>query len=263
MEIQLPNFRMEYDDQGMGLPMLLIHGYPFNRTMWGPQINELQKSARVLVPDLRGFGGSDPIGGAYSMDMLAQDCHNFLNDLGVKQPVVVGGLSMGGYIAFAFYRLFPERVHALMLAATRAAPDSAEAKTQRSKNIELALELGAPAIAEAMLPRLLSHQTYTQQPGLVTFMHAMMETASVEGIVGALTALRDRPDSTPTLATIDRPCLIVHGADDQIIPLQEARSMQAAIRGSHLEIIQAAGHLVNLEQPEIFNKALESFINSI
>ncbi len=197
MEIQLTDFRMEFEDQGLGLPVLLIHGYPFNHTLWEPQIKELQKTARLLAPDLRGFGGSDPMRGIYTMELLAQDCHDFLNNIGVKQPVVVGGLSMGGYVALAFYRMFPERVMALLLTATRAGADSAEAQAGRMKNVELALERGAPAIAGAMLPRLMSPKTYSRQPDLVAVVRDMIESASVEGIVGALLGMRDRPELDP------------------------------------------------------------------
>jgi 3-oxoadipate enol-lactonase len=262
MEIKLNDFRMEYSDLGMGLPLLLIHGYPLNRMLWEPQMQGLQSEARILAPDLRGFGGSDPMQGVYSMDVLAQDCFDFLNNIGVKQPVVVGGLSMGGYIAFAFYRLFPERVAGLLLAATRAAPDSEAAKAGRKKSIELALELGAAAIAEPMLPKMMSPKTYALQPKLVDTVRKIMESASVEGIVGALSGMQARPDSTPTLALIDKPTLVLHGADDQLIPLQEAQAMQTAIKNSHLEVLPDAGHLLNLEQPELFNQAVAGFINS-
>jgi pimeloyl-ACP methyl ester carboxylesterase len=263
MEIKLNDFRMEYSDQGIGMPILLIHGYPLNRMLWEPQIQDLQGEARILAPDLRGFGGSDPIQGAYSMDLLAQDCFDFLNNIGAKQPVVIGGLSMGGYIAFAFYRLFPERVAALLLAATRAAPDSEEAKAGRNKSIELALERGATAIAEAMLPKMMSPKTYAQQPKLVDVVRKIMESASVEGIVGALKGMQTRPDSTPTLALIDKPTLVLHGADDQLIPLKEAQGMQAAIKNSRMEVLPDAGHLLNLEQPELFNRAVARFMNSL
>jgi 3-oxoadipate enol-lactonase len=263
MEIQLPDFRMEYEDQGLGLPLLLIHGFPLDHTLWNPQVKELQKAARLLAPDLRGFGGSDPVLGTYTMDLLAKDCYDFLNNIGVKQPVIVGGLSMGGYVTFAFYRKYPERVLGLFLAATRAAPDSAEARAMRTKNVALAMECGSPAIAELMLPKLLSPITYTQKPHLVTAIREVMEGASVEGIVGALLGMRDRPDSTPILAQIDKPTLIIHGANDQLIPLKEAQAMQAAIRSSRLEVLPEAGHLLTLEQPQLFNKALQDFITSI
>ncbi len=263
MEIQLKEFRMEYEDQGLGLPVLFIHGYPFDHTLWDRQIKGLQNEARLLAPDLRGFGGSDPVLGTYKMELLAQDCHEFLNYIAVKQPVLVAGLSMGGYVAFAFYRMYPERVAGLLLAATRATPDTDEGKTARTRNVELAMEAGAPAIAEAMLPKLMSPKTYDRQPGLVDSVREMMEGASVEGIVGALLGMRDRPDSTPTLAQINVPTLVIHGADDQIIPLNEAQAMQAAIRNSRLEVLPDAGHLLNMEQPELFNKAAASFINSL
>ncbi len=263
MEIKLNDFRMEYSDVGMGMPLLLIHGYPLNRMIWEPQMEGLQSEARILAPDLRGFGGSDPMQGAYSMDLLAQDCFDFLNNIGVKQPVVVGGLSMGGYIAFAFYRLFPDRVAALLLSSTRAAPDSEEAKSGRQKSIELALERGAAAIAEPMLPKMMSPKTYARQPKLVDSVRTIMESASVEGIVGSLLGMQARPDSTPTLALIDKPTLVLHGADDQIIPLKEAQTMQAAIQNSQMEVLPEAGHLLNLEQPELFNQAVVGFIKSL
>lgn len=263
MEIQLKEFRMEYEDQGLGMPVLLIHGYPLDHTLWEPQIKGLQNEAHILAPDLRGFGGSDPVLGTYKMELLAQDCHEFLNNIAVKQPVLVAGLSMGGYIAFAFFRMFPERVAGLLLVATRAAPDSDEAKAVRTKNVELAMEGGAPAIAEVMLPKLMSPKTYNRRPELVAAVREMIEGASVEGIVGALLGMRDRPDSTPTLAQINIPTLVLHGADDQIIPLNEAQAMQAAIRNSRLEVLPDAGHLLNLEQPELFNKAAAAFINSL
>jgi 3-oxoadipate enol-lactonase len=263
MEIRLKDFRLEYEDQGLGLPVLLIHGFPFDHTLWNPQIKGLQGEARLLAPDLRGFGGSDPVPGTYTMDLLAQDCHEFLNNIGVKQPVVVAGLSMGGYVALAFYRLFPERVAAMLLTATRAEPDSDEAKAGRMANVELAMARGASTIANAMFPKLFSPKTYKQQPKLVKAVCQMMEGASVEGIVGALFGMRDRPDSTPTLALIDKPTLILHGADDQIVPLQEAQSMHAAIRNSHLEVLPDAGHLVNMEQPDLYNKAVIAFIKTV
>jgi len=263
MEIKLNDFRMEYNDVGMGLPLLLIHGYPLNRTLWDPQIQGLQNEARILAPDLRGFGGSDPMQGAYSMDLLAQDCFEFLNNIGVKQPVVVGGLSMGGYIAFAFYRLFPDRVAALLLSSTRAAPDSEEAKSGRQKSVELAMERGASAVVELMLPKMMSPKTYSEQPALVDIVQKMMVSSSVEGIVGSLLGMQARPDSTPTLALIDKPTLVLHGADDQLIPVKDAQTLQAAIKNSRLEVLPDAGHLLNLEQPERFNQAVASFINSL
>lgn len=263
MRIRLHDLTMGYEDKGSGQPLLFIHGYPLNRTMWEPQIAGLADIARVIAPDLRGYGESDPVPGPYSMEMLADDCAALLDAIGVTQPVVVCGLSMGGYVAFAFYRKYAARVVGLILAATRAGADSPEGKANRTKSAELAREQGAGPIVETMLSKMLSPQSYQARPELVAHVGRILESASVGGIVGALMAMRERPDSTPTLAQIDKPTLILHGADDQLISPQEAQAMHAAIKTSQLRMVPAAGHLPNLEQPELFNSAVREFINSL
>lgn len=263
MGLHINGFFMEYQDQGSGIPLLLIHGYPLNSTLWKPQIEGLIDTARIITPDLRGFGGSDPVEGVYTMDLLARDCKELLDNLGEKQRIVVGGLSMGGYVTLAFQRLFPERVEAMILAATRPGPDSTEAKANRDRGVETALEQGTPAIVDSMLPKMMSPKTYAEKPDLVRFSRNIMETSSVEGIIGALQGMKDRPDSTPLLPHINKPVLILHGADDQLIPVKEAEAMQAAIPNAQLQILPDAGHLLNIEQPELFNKAIEQFLISL
>lgn len=263
MQVRINDYTMEYDDSGIGIPLLLIHGYPLNHQMWRPQITGLGEIARVVAPDLRGHGLSDPVQGKYDMELLAQDCRELLDDLGIRRPVVIGGLSMGGYVTLAFYRLFPTRVAGLILAATRASADSPEGKANRDKSAALALEQGTPAIVASMLPRMMSPITYLEKPELVVTIEEIMETTSVEGITGDLMGMKDRPDSTPLLANIDKPTLILHGTDDQLVPLSEAESMHTAIKDSRLQVIADAGHLLNLEQPEQFNLAVHDFLLSI
>jgi pimeloyl-ACP methyl ester carboxylesterase len=254
---------MEYEDRGAGMPLLLIHGFPLNRTLWKPQWEALGGVARLLVPDLRGFGESDAAPGPYSMDLLARDCAGLLDVLGITQPVVVGGLSMGGYVTFAFARSFPERVRGLILAATRAGADTPEGKANREKSAALARAQGPAAVAGAMLPRMMSPKTYETRQPLVELARRIMETASVEGIVGAQLGMKDRPDFTSLLSTIEKPVLILHGADDSLIPVAEAEAMQHAMRSSRLVIVPEAGHLLNLEQPGIFNRAVMEFLASL
>lgn len=263
MGLNINGVYIEYQDRGSGIPLLLIHGYPLNSTLWQPQVEGLINVARIITPDLRGFGGSDPVKGVYTMDLLASDCKELLDNLGVKQRVVVGGLSMGGYVTLAFQRLFPERVEAIILAATRSGPDSVEGKANRDKSVETAMDLGTPAIVDSMLPKMLSPKTYATKPDLVQFTRNIMEASSVEGIIGALQGMKDRPDSTPMLTHIDKPVLILHGADDQLIPAKEAEAMQAAIPNAQLQIFPDSGHLLNLEQSELFNKAVEQFLISL
>ena len=263
MRVKLRNFSMEHDDLGSGTPLLFIHGYPLSRTLWEPQVNELSGVARVLAVDLRGHGGSDPVPGPYSMDLLAEDCREFLDALRIIRPVVVCGLSMGGYVTFAFCRKYPERTAGLILCSTRAGVDSPEGKAGREKAMALAKEQGVTAIAESMLPKMLAPQTYTTHPQLVERVRRMMESTSLEGVLGDLAALRDRPDSTPNLARIDRPTLILHGADDQLIPSKEAEIMHTGIKGSRLRLLPDSGHLLNLQQPQMFNEAVQKFVEAL
>ena len=262
-EIRLQGYRMTYEDRGNGISLVLIHGFPLNHLLWKPQWDGLSGIARIIAPDLRGHGLSDPLEGPYPMDLLAQDCLELLDRLGISEPVVLGGLSMGGYVAFSFYRQFPERVRALILAATRAGADSPEGKANRETSARLASQQGVSAVIEAMLPKMMAPQTYRTHPELVQAARDIMETTSVEGVIGAQLGMKDRPDSFPVLSAIDKPTLILHGADDQLVPVKEAEAMHAAIRHSQLQILPSAGHLLNLEQPQMFNQAVGRFLESL
>lgn len=261
MRFQLNGWSISYDTAGDGIPVLLIHGYPLSRKIWEAQSSGLSGYARVIMPDLRGHGDSDAIPGPYTVDLLAQDCADLLDTLGINRQVVVGGMSMGGYVALAFYRMFSERVAGLILTATRAGADSQEGKANRDKAIAQAESSGAAAIAEGMLPKMFSPVTYQEQPDLVERLRGLMASTSVEGIVGALHAMKERPDSTPAMSSINKPTLIIHGADDQLIPPSEARLMHESIPGSELVLIEQAGHLVNMEKPSAFNQAVRQFLN--
>lgn len=253
-------FRMAFEDSCDRVPVLLIHGYPLSNMLWDIQLNDLTDVARLIAPDLRGHGMTDPTEPPYSVGLFAEDCANLLDLLGMTGPVVVGGLSMGGYVAFEFYRRYPERVAGLILSATRAGADSAEAKEARDKAAGVVIAEGTAAIADGMLPKLLAPDNYEAQPELVEYVREMMLETSEDGVVGALTAMRDRPDSTPDLSAIDVPVLILHGKEDQLIPLTEAEAMAAALPSAKLVVVPGAGHLPNLEQPEIFNDAMREFL---
>ena len=261
MNEQPEDLGLAFIDSCDGMALLMIHGFPFSSAMWEPQIEDLASVTRVVAPDLRGHGRSQPVPGPYTMEMLADDCMGLLDYLAISGPVVVCGLSMGGYVAFEFFRQFPEMVAGLILTSTRALPDTPEGKAARDKMAEKAQTEGVSAIAADMLPKLLSPKTYEDDEEVVEFVQEMMETTSVEGVVGALAAMRDRPDSTPTLAEIDVPTLIIHGADDQIVPLAEA--MRNAIPGAKMVVIPEAGHVPNLEQIDVFNDAVTDFLLEI
>ena len=263
MRAQLPGLTMAYEASGSGRPLLLLHGYPLNRRIWQPQFDALLDAAWIVAPDLRGHGETQASEGAYSMEQLADDAAALLEELGISQPVVVGGLSMGGYAALAFYRKYRHRVAGLVLASTRAGADSAEGRAGREKTAAAAHANGAGAIADAMLPKMLAPRTYETNPDLAHRVRAIMAGTSVAGIVGALLGMRDRPDSTPLLAEVDQPVLVIHGAQDQLIPPSEAEAMYAAMPNSRLELVPGAGHLVNMEQPASFNAAVRTFLQSL
>jgi 3-oxoadipate enol-lactonase len=197
------------------------------------------------------------------MELMAEDCYHLINDIGIKPPIIVCGLSMGGYVTFALYRLYPQLFGGLILTSTRAAPDSAEGKTNREAGIKNVLEHGVPYIVDGMFTKLVSPKTIKNKPDLVSSIREIMLETSVNGVVGALQGMRDRIDSTPLLPHITCPTLIIHGEDDQLIPVKEAEVMEQSIPNSQLIILPEAGHLANMEQPDKFNQALVAFLDTL
>ncbi len=271
MKVKVRGFDMAYEDTGgSGTPLLLIHGFPLDRTLWSAQTRALADVARVIAPDLRGFGESAlPTLAAerqgattVTLDTYAEDLRALLDALGVKNAVV-GGLSMGGYIAFAFYRAYAHRVRALILADTRAQPDSPEGKQGRDKSIAAVREKGASAVADTMMPKMLTPKTQETNAAMTNTVRALMLRQPVEGILAALAALRDRPDSTPTLAQIAVPTQIIVGADDTLTPPQDSEMLRDAIRGARLAVIPGAAHLSNVEQADTFNHIVREFLKTV
>ena len=262
MKTSSEKFALHFHEKGRGLPLPLIHGFPFSSRMWDRQLDSLSQTARVLTPDLPGFGET-PASSSTSVEKLAEDCAALLDALGSSEPAVIGGLSMGGYIALAFVRLFPTRVRGLILASTRAGADSAEGKANRDKSIAQVKESGPSSVIAAMHPKLLAPSTYSEQAALTEELKEIMQESSSEGVVAALTAMRDRPDSTPLLGKISVPTLVIHGKEDAIIPPSEAQLIAAEIPHSELHLIEKAGHLPNMEQPEKFNRIVVNFLHKI
>jgi pimeloyl-ACP methyl ester carboxylesterase len=263
MHTETQVFSLHFLEEGNGRPLLLIHGFPFNARMWQPQLGQLGGNVRMLAPDLPGFGDSPAMQGTGSVRAYAEDCAALLDAQDILEPVVVAGLSMGGYIAMAFARHFPERVGALVLASTRAGTDSEEGQANRDKTIEKLRAQGVSVLVDEMHPKLLAPQTYIEKPEVAENLKQIMLASTTEGAVGALEAMRDRPDSTELLSKLKMPILIVHGEEDRVIPPSEAQSMAAAIPVVQMEIIAGAGHLPNMEQPEQFNRILGDFLGKI
>lgn len=258
MLAQVNDISLAFNDQGTGLPLVFLHAFPLNRTMWSEQEKGLSAQFRVITIDLRGHGESDAPLWHYSLDQAADDVRSLLDHLAIRDAIVVG-LSMGGYIAFAFYRKYVERIRALVLADTRAQADTEDGRRARFDMAQLAYRQGSGAIADVMLPKLLSSTTIQTRPELVQQVRTMIEGNQVSGIAGDLMAMAARPDSTPLLERIRCPTQIIVGELDVPTPPVDARLMSEKIPNARLAVIPKAGHLSNLEQPELFNKTIRSF----
>lgn len=249
-----------YDDAGSGSPVVLLHGYPFNRSMWRGQLGALAQDYRVIAPDFRGHGESAVTSVPSTMELLAEDVAGLLDNLSISKATI-GGLSMGGYVALAFYRLFPSRVSSLILTATRAQADSEEAKQNRAVQAEKALREGMEGIVDGLLSKLLTAETLAKRPEVVNQLRAMITSTSPQGAAAALKGMAVRVDQTSLLPQINVPTLIVAGSEDAIIPLADAELMNREIAGSRLEVIEGAGHVLNLEEPAKFNTTLMTFLS--
>ena len=261
MIAQIGSATIGYDDIGEGTPLVFLHAFPLNRTMWAPQTSALAADWRCITIDFRGFGDS-ATAGPYSIDRYADDVAGLLDSIEVRRATVVG-LSMGGYVAFSLWRRHAPRVRALVLADTRAGPDSPETRERRHELMALARTVGVGAVVDRQLVGLLGKTSRERRPDIENVVRAIADSATVDGITGGLEAMLARPDSTPTLATLAIPTLIVVGDEDVITPPKEARAMHAAIRHSNLEVLAKAGHLSSVERPAAFNAVLSEFLDRV
>jgi 3-oxoadipate enol-lactonase len=228
--------------------------------MWEGQLALADRGWRVIAPHFRGFDGGDGDPPAQSVDDYAGDVVDLLDALHIHEAVV-GGLSMGGYVAFALLRHAARYIQGLILADTKAPADTPEGIEGRKRMIELVRSKGPAAVAEEMIPKLLGETTRRTQPDVVDRVRALATSSSAEAIAGALRALMTRPDATPQLPTIHVPTLVVVGEEDTVTPRAAAEEMHRGIAGSELVVIPAAGHLSNLEQPAAFDAALARFLD--
>jgi pimeloyl-ACP methyl ester carboxylesterase len=227
--------------------------------MWEPQLALADGGWRVIAPQLRGVDHGDADPPATSVDDYAADVIDLLDALGIEDAVI-GGLSLGGYVAFAVFRHAPRYFRGMLLADTRSQADTPEGVEGRKRMAALVRDKGPAAVAAEMLPKLLADATRQEHPGIVERVRSLTLANSAEAIAGALSALMTRPDSTPMLGTIHCPTLILVGNQDTVTPPALSEELHRAIRGSELTIIERAGHLSSLEQPAAFNSALARFL---
>ncbi len=248
---------LAHSDSGTGTPLVLLHAFPFDRRMWEPQA--AITNVRLVVPDLPGFGQS-PVADS-TVDTMADAVAETLNGLRIDS-CILGGCSMGGYVALAFARLHAHRLKGLILIDTKAEPDDEAGKANRQKMIDAASTLSASAVIDGMIPKALSEATRTNRPEVVEMVRRFGAAQTVAGIISAQRMMRDRPDARPALAAIRVPMLVVVGEHDAITPPAGARAMAGAIQDAKLVELPDAGHLPNLETPDAFNAAVVDWLVS-
>ena len=255
MKVALRSGVVNYFDQGKGPAVLLIHAFPLNHTMWDHQLPALSPHFRVIAPDLRGFGESQPPS-PWTMDEMAADLNELLDKLNVT-GCVAAGLSMGGYIALQFWSSFRERVRKLVLANTRARADNETETSARNEMISALEQHGTLLLPDRMLPRLLQPNPSAET---VRAVRGMIDSANASATAYAVMAMRDRPDFSSALHRIKCPALVITGENDLIIPPGDSRAMADAIPGARFVQIGRSGHLSNLENPDEFNRELLDFL---
>lgn len=255
MKVVIGTRQMAYESVGSGHPVVLLHAFPFDSRMWRGTAAGLAKRVRVITPDMRGFGHSDLGSDRYSIADLADDVAALLDALNIPSATV-GGMSMGGYVALAFAARHGKRLHSLVLADTKAAADSPEARQSREGAISLVETQGVGAMLDKQIPRLLSPNASSALRAEVRRLGEQAPAAVIAGI----RALRDRPDRTPELASIKVPTLLVVGTEDGLSPPAEAEDMAGRLPHARVVLIPGAGHLSNLDNPDAFTAALMGFL---
>ena len=250
-------------DCGHGQPLLLVHGFPLDHTMWSGQIEQLADHCRVIAPDLPGFGQSDPVSGTLTMVQLADDLAALLDALSISEPITFCGLSMGGYIAWEFWRRHAMRLERLILCDTRAVADTEAAARGREEMANRVLEEGAEVIADAMSPKLFALSTREQRGDIVQATRQVMLNTRAETVAAALRGMAQRIDATSLLAEVTVPALVICGEEDLISTSREMRGIAAAMPNAEFVEIGGAGHMSPLENPDHVNAAIQSVLSDM
>jgi pimeloyl-ACP methyl ester carboxylesterase len=246
-------------DVGGGTPLLLLHAFPLSSAMWLAQREGLAARFRVLTPDMRGFGGS-PLGTEEpSVDAMADDVAALLDDKGIDRAII-GGHSMGGYVALAFCRRHPDRVLGVVLAGTKATQDTGEARAERLRAAErIEAEESVSVLLDGLLPRLVGPTTMSQRALVYGRVRGLVQSAPPTAAAWAQRAMAGRPDSLGALADFRAPTLVLRGAEDAIVTEDDARAMTDGLPNAELIMIPGSGHLAAVEQPQLFNDAVTEF----
>ena len=254
---------ISYDSIGSGNAVLFIHGHPFNRTMWKPQVQSLRWKYRTIAPDLRGYGQSSLGSETFNtLECMAGDLVRLLDHLSVARACIVG-LSMGGQIAMEFARAFPDRTAAAVLAATFPQAETDEGVVHRNRMADRLLVEGMALAGTEMLPKLIGPASLKRQPSIASTVFEMICATDPAGAAAALRGRALRRDYRESLTQLEIPCLIVLGSDDAYTTVDEAETLHAAIPDSRLEVFPDIGHLPNLEHEDRFNRHLHDFLATV
>ena len=258
--VQLNGITVSYEDNGTGnVPIIFIHGFPLSKATWQPQMDFLKKHHRVIAYDIRGFGNSSLGNEVISIDLFATDLVQFMDALDIKKAIVCG-LSMGGYIIMNAVSRFPERFEAIVLSDTQCIADSSENKEKRYKTIEQIEKEGLEKFAEAFVQNLFSKETIEKNKQVVEETKKLILKTSPKTVTATLKALAERRETCTNLKMINIPALILCGKDDVVTPLSQSELLNNSISNSTLQPIEKAGHLSNLEQPDVFNEHIHNFL---
>lgn len=247
---------LHFVEYGEGQPVVLLHGFPLDHTIWEPLVPYLQPHARLILPDLRGFGSSPVPEGVYAMRLLAEDVEHLLDMLKIERAILVGH-SMGGYVSLAFARAFPNRLAGLGLVATRASGDTPEYRSQRYQLAKMVQHKGIKAIADNMQEKL------SKQAEIAASLRGIILKTQPLGVIGALKGMAERPDSTPFLSEIAVPAVVIAGGQDPFVSMEHARLMARLLGRAWLVELPENGHMLMMEKPQEVADALRQLIQAV
>jgi len=241
-KIQVNGISLAYEKLGVGAPLMLIHGFPLDHTIWNDVANLLKGDFTLILPDLRGFGQSTTVETLYTMSDMADDLVALLDHFGIEKTAIAGH-SMGGYVALAFAKKYLQRMSGLGLVASQAAADTPERKANRYKDADAVAQQGVGLIAEGMTPKL------SANAGVQSFVRPLMEGQTPSAVIGALKAMAEREGLFTYLSSVSFPVVLVHGGVDALIPIERAREIKAVLPSARLVELQGIGHMPMMESP--------------
>lgn len=249
-KVNVNGIQLSYEQRGKGTPLVLIHGYPLDHSIWDGVVPLLEDDFGLVVPDMRGFGESTAVDSPYTLTDMAGDFASLLDALGIEKAMLAGH-SMGGYVALAFAKAYPNRVNGLALVSSQAAGDTPERKEGRYKTAKDVMEKGVRLVAETMTDKLSPDQRVRD------YLRPLIEKQGAAGVAGALKAMAEREELTPFVGSFEKPLVLIHGDADELVPVDRAREIKALLPSAHLVELEGAGHMPMMELPERTASALK------